>query len=123
MALSPTDKALWARLTQGVRRLDGAPTSPIQGKNWLEATTPRQSAYHPSLDLHGLTIHAAHSAVLDHVYQGRQMGYRVLTVISGRSGQINAEMPRWLEGHRDVRSIESMNGGGAWKICLKRRDM
>jgi hypothetical protein len=51
---------------------------------------------------------------------GALLGYRRLTIITGRSGQINVELPRWLERNTNVRSINQLSNGGSWEIVLKR---
>jgi DNA-nicking Smr family endonuclease len=71
------------------------------------------------MDLHGVLVHDAYHQTREHIAQGYQKGYKKLTVITGRSGQINQEMSRWLEGLPKVRSFSPMNGGGAWQIMLK----
>ena len=61
--------------------------------------------------------------VQEHVSRGYAEGYRVLTIITGKSGQINIELPKWLEKNSRVRSVTPKNGGGAWEVCLKKRNM
>jgi DNA-nicking Smr family endonuclease len=73
------------------------------------------------LDLHGMTLADAHRASLEHVYQAKQAGdYRYVTIITGLSGQICEEFPRWFENHAFVRSVKALRGGGAWEIWLKK---
>jgi DNA-nicking Smr family endonuclease len=73
------------------------------------------------LDLHGMTLADAHRASLEHVYQAKQAGdYRYVTIITGLSGQICDEFPRWFENHSLVRSVKALRGGGAWEIWLKK---
>jgi DNA-nicking Smr family endonuclease len=71
------------------------------------------------VDLHGVTIHEAWGVVNDHIYHGVQNGYKKLLIITGRSGQINQELPRWLERNPHVRSVTQMPNGGSWEIAIK----
>lgn len=96
---------------------------PSEGPVGPKVVSRYPSAYDPRLDLHGLKIQEAFEAVQEHLYQGFHNGFKKVTVISGRSGQINQEIPRWLENNSYVRSINSLRGGGAWEVCLKKRDM
>jgi hypothetical protein len=120
--LSKDDLEAWKQVTKDVTPLGSAPVSPVEGLPCVRVSAPRSVEYHPRMDLHGATIHNAYAMVQEHVLKGAMLGYRTLTVISGRSGQINIEMPRWLERNPHVRSVNPKNGGGAWEICLKRKD-
>lgn len=118
--LSDADRKIWEQATKHVTPLGSNPSPQHLPK--ISISNIRQNVYDPRIDLHGLTIQDAYTVVLDHITNGALLGYRKLTIISGRSGQINIELPRWAERHSAVRSVDSINGGGAWEICLKRRD-
>jgi DNA-nicking Smr family endonuclease len=118
--LTKGDRDLWSRTTKDVRPLGKASVSPCEGHRTIGALTPRNEPYDPVMDLHGYTVHEAHGMVDDHIYQGIESGYKQITVITGRSGQINQELPRWLEGHRQVRSVSQKSNGGSWLIVLRR---
>lgn len=120
--LTKADKDLWSQVTKGVTPLGQASVGPVAGHQFAKVSTPRAVEYDPRVDLHGLTIQEAYIVVQDHIANGALLGYKKLSVISGKSGQINIEMPSWAERHPAVRSVESKNGGGAWEICLKKRD-
>lgn len=118
--LSEDDKKLWGDITRNVRPLD---TSDIpEGYFAPQRVQVETREYHPKIDLHGMTIQDAYRAVLDHISNGALLGYKRLTIVSGKSGQINVELPRWAERHVAVRSVEPFNGGGAWEIWLKRQN-
>lgn len=71
-----------------------------------------------TIDLHHLTIRDAHARV----EQGLRYGARTMkemTVITGRSGEIRREFPSWADLHPNVRRIEPLNGGGAFRVILR----
>jgi DNA-nicking Smr family endonuclease len=117
--LSPSDRALWKATTLDVTPL-GASLGPAEGHVVVKVSAPRSVPYNPRVDLHGVTVHEAFGVVMDHVSQGAMLGYKKLTIITGRSGQINQELPRWMEKNPHVRSVVSMNGGGAWEVQMKK---
>lgn len=120
--LTPDEKNLWTRATKDVKPIGQAPVGSIQGQQFTKVATPHSRSFSPCMDLHGLTVQEAFLAVKDHIENGALLGYKRLTVISGKSGQINLELPRWVENNPLARSVESKNGGGAWEIWLKKRD-
>jgi DNA-nicking Smr family endonuclease len=117
--LSDDDRALWSRVTKSVTPLGQAPVSPAKGQGFFGVVETRSRGFDPRVDLHGLTVHAAFGVVREHIYQGVQNGYSKLLVITGRSGQINEELPRWLEGHPSVRSVKLLANGGSWEVLIK----
>lgn len=121
--LSEDEKRLWGQVISGVNPLVGRPLSPVEPLRapLVQPTTPL--GYNPRLDLHGLRVQEAFEEVQQHIDQGRRLGYKKLTIISGRSGQINQEITHWLENSRYIRSIKPLRGGGAWEIWLKKLDM
>lgn len=119
--LTPAEKSLWSQVTKGVKPLGQSGVS-IADNEYFKVSVNPAPAFHPTLDLHGLIIQDAFEAVRQHIETGARLGYKKLTVITGRSGQINIEMPQWAGRHSAVRSITPMNGGGAWLLCLKKRD-
>lgn len=118
--LTDDDKRVWRNVTRDIKPLDNRPVSPVEDRPRVRVTAPRSLPYDPVLDLHGLILQDAFQAVQSHIIEGAAQGYRRLTIITGRSGQMNQEMPRWVERNSVVRSINSMNGGGAWEILIKR---
>lgn len=120
--LTPEERNLWANVTKTVRPLGHPPVGLVQGQNGIKVTQTRPVSFNPCMDLHGLTVQEAFLAVRDHIEKGALLGYKRLTLISGKSGQINLELPRWVESNPLVRSVESKNGGGAWEVWLKRKD-
>lgn len=117
--LTPADQAIWSQVTKDVRPLGKAPVTPSEGLPRIRVSEPRNPAYSPRMDLHGVTVHEAFGMVQDHIYQGVQNGYKKLTIITGRSGQINQELPRWLERNSYVRSVTQLPNGGSWEVMIK----
>jgi len=117
--LTPTDQAIWKAVTKDVTPLGKAPVRASEGLPVTTIPAPRDQGYDPRLDLHGVTVHKAFGLVQEHIYQGAQRGYKRLLVITGRSGQINQELPRWLEQNTTVRSIKQLSNGGSWEVLIK----
>ena len=120
--LSEEERRIWEQITSGITPLMNSSVLPSEGPVGPKVIARYPSAYDPRLDLHGMKIQEAYHAVMNHLDQGYREGFKKITVISGRSGQINQEIVRWLENNSHVRSINSLRGGGAWEICLKKRD-
>ncbi|MDR3326019.1 MAG: Smr/MutS family protein [Rhodospirillaceae bacterium] len=86
-----------------------------------------------TIDLHGLTIPMAHTALFQFIINSIDFGRRCLLVITGkgnheRSGVLKIEVPKWLD-ESNLRSkilaftlAKSKHGGsGAFYVLLKRR--
>ena len=78
------------------------------------------------LDLHGLTQAAAFDTLRRFIEQSRRQDKRCLLVITGKSGVLRREAPRWLEQMQpavlSVASAEPRDGGdGALYVLLRRR--
>lgn len=119
--LTPAEQAIWSQVTKGIKPLGESGANVSLDDQYFKVSVNPAPTFHPTIDLHGLIIQDAFEAVQQHIETGRRLGYKKLTVITGRSGQINLEMPRWFADHPLVRSINSLRGGGAWEIWLKKR--
>jgi DNA-nicking Smr family endonuclease len=117
--LTPQDQAIWDQVTKDVIPLDNRPEKPCENLARLRVAEPRSVPFSPRMDLHGATIHDAFGRVQEHIYQGSQNGYKRLIIITGRSGQINQELPRWLEKNALVRSVKQLSNGGSWEVTIK----
>jgi len=83
------------------------------------------------IDLHGMTLQAAHSALRRFVEIQAGAGARCLLVITGkggpdRPGRLKQEVPLWLEGWKPpvlaVTNAQPKHGGaGALYVLLQRR--
>ncbi len=79
------------------------------------------------IDLHGMTQLEAHGALLRFIQFSYHNGRRCVLVITGRSGVLHKETPRWLneEALRPhilaLAPAKSHGGSGALYVLLKRR--
>lgn len=73
-----------------------------------------------SIDLHGMTVHAAYGALSLFISDSKYTPCRSIVVITGRSGQIKTELPRWMESNHNVRSVEELPNQGSFRVWLKR---
>jgi len=83
------------------------------------------------IDLHGMTLQAAHSALRRFIEQQAHLGRRCLLVITGkggpdRPGRLKQEVPHWLETWRPpvlavTRAQPRHGGDGALYVLLQRR--
>lgn len=112
------DRELWEKATKDVK-----PLKKINGKPYFPMIRVdiETQYFNPVIDLHGHTINGAYFTVLNHIDQAYQKGYRYVTVITGRSGTINKEFPRWVSEHPNVRKVAVINGGGAYEVYLRKK--
>ncbi len=111
------DNALWAAYTRDVVPLAHRPTAP-PGRPPRPVVAPLGDAY---LDLHGMPLHDAWKAVRDHVLSAALEGKKRTLVVTGLSGAIRQEFPRWVENLPRVREATATNGNGAFVLRLRRR--
>ncbi len=80
------------------------------------------------LDLHGHTLATAHPALVRFIHHHYRLGKRCVLLITGRSGKLRQEVPRWLN-EAELRpylialsSAQTRHGGeGALYVLLKRQ--
>lgn len=118
--MRPEDQELWRQVTEGIIPIVFTPTAAV-----IRPTAPLVARHRPfrqTLDLHGLTLNEAHAQTKKVVYEARLFyGLKSITVITGLSGQIRREFPFWVEALPEVRRFEPLNGGGAFRVHLKKR--
>jgi dsDNA-specific endonuclease/ATPase MutS2 len=111
----PHDMKLWTLVKKTITPLGqprpSQPTSMAISFSYGENYT--------ALDLHGYTIQEAHSRVQSFIDRAAYAGQKGVTIITGKSGGIRKEFPTWAMLHSKVRSIEELNGGGAFYVKLK----
>jgi hypothetical protein len=73
------------------------------------------------LDLHGMTAAEAYAAFCAFVAGGKG-GYKYLTVVTGKSGVIRREFEHWTANCADIRRVDTLNGGGAFRVYLRKSD-
>lgn len=115
--MTDEDEKLWQSVTKDVkplkRDLQSLWHKKIRPPKGLPETFPTV------LDLHGKTIQQAYDVVNLYLEQARDRNLRFVKVITGRSGDIATEFPRWIEGHPYIKRHETLNGGGAFKIWIR----
>jgi len=76
------------------------------------------------LDLHNLSVHQAYLKCEEFVGAHVRCGTQYVTIITGRSGQINDEFVQWCRNWPGVRKIEpldgSMENAGSWMLVLRK---
>lgn len=120
--------ALWKKVTATIKPLHAVLTtdevvqSPRATKSLstglYQAPMPLRKSP-GTLDLHGLTVDDAYRATVEFI---RDSGGRSsLTIITGKSGQIKQEFPRWVEGIPKVHSITAKCDGGAYTVRVLKK--
>lgn len=111
------DSGVWNAYCKQVTPLRGGKVpSPAPAPFGFAFATP---LVHHTLDLHGLTVADAHAETRGFLARARGI-YNYVTVITGRSGAIRDEFLPWLEGDSTISRIESLNGGGAFRIHFRK---
>jgi DNA-nicking Smr family endonuclease len=76
------------------------------------------------LDLHGMTIQTAFNKTRQFVQRHYDIGSKLITVITGKSGKIADEFPYWLNNLPCIHSYEQLEDSrgqsGAYIIRLKK---
>jgi DNA-nicking Smr family endonuclease len=94
-------------------------------KNVTPLTEPKPSRSTPVLerviashriDLHGLCLSDAHTATMNLLDAATD---RSVTIVTGLSGAIKQEFPRWFD-HLPYLRIEELHGGGSFRIHFRR---
>ena len=112
------DQKLWYKFTQDVQPLKKPSVVPVSMTNYISHPKPHNHVNH-TLDLHGMTLAQAYQSVTDHVQQASG-SYAYVTIVTGKSGVMQSELPDWVCRMQGIRSCESMNGGGAFRILFKK---
>lgn len=110
------DERLWQAYVADVTPING----PIIPSRRTMPLRGLRQALQPSLDLHGMTLQEAHKAVCGFL-EAATGQYRSVVVVTGSSGAIRREFLHWCAGMCQVRRVETMNGGGAFRLHFPRR--
>ena len=124
--LTPEEQALWEQVNSTVKTFANPPqdmrmslvTRSKPQPTMFIATMPEWS---PTLDLHDLTLAQAHAATLSHIRQAHARHQRKIIVITGRSGLIAKEFSTWVDLNSLVTKRTILNGGGAWKLWVRKK--
>ena len=68
-----------------------------------------------------MTLGHAHAQTRLLVSEAHTRGLKHVTIITGLSGPIRREFPFWVEQFPQVRRSEVLNGGGAFKLHLVKK--
>jgi DNA-nicking Smr family endonuclease len=104
-----------------VEQLKSAARKPLKLKSKLDAIRDRyENQVTLQKDLHGFTVDQAHKQTIQFIEHSFAIGTREVVLITGASGQIKQEMPRWLDLISHVQKYEIVNGG-SYKVRIKKR--
>lgn len=81
---------------------------------------PIRDPFFPFVDLHGLTVADAHRRVDEVIAMAAHHHEEHVTIVTGRSGIIRREFEHWVAGKAGVAGIEELNGGGAFRLRLRK---
>lgn len=109
------DQQVWDFVKTSVTPL-GQPEPPQKGS----PVAPPSAMVSRRIDFHGMTLQEAHRAFNDWTDGLRVANVSNAVAITGKSGEIRREFPSWSHNHRFVRHIEELNGGGAFRVFVKR---
>ncbi len=109
--LTQEDRELWKKITDSVTTSVFYPATAIR---------PYAVRGEYLLDLHGLTVAQAHAQFKSFITQNSLRNSKYVTIITGLSGIIQREFPFWTISMPEIRRIETLNGGGAFKVYLRR---
>ena len=115
--ISDKERQAWRDATKDVEPID---RSTLEPPTLAKMRFKPPEAYDPILDLHHKTVQDAYHSVDHHLSRSNQIGWKRVTVITGRSGPICQEFESWLNGRKDVKKVTPKNGGGAWEIWLRK---
>lgn len=118
MPLTHKDQQLWDAVMKDVQPLSTKQIS-HQDNTPPRKIAPRQHNNHHTVDLHGMTMADAHARIQDHLHDTKQ-SYKFVTIITGKSGQLRQDVPRWIEHMPGVRKIEPSDHLGSVKVWFKR---
>ena len=115
--MTPDDKKLWEAVTNSVKLVGSVSPKIGSPRNQVGS---RGSYMRPTLDLHGYGLNDALRESAAFIKEAKRVKLKYVRIVTGRSGQIRREFPFWLENISEIRRYEVMNGGGAFKIFLKK---
>jgi len=115
MFISERDRSLWKRIASTVTRLG----LPQPCRPAMMPIIMSSIAFPTTLDLHGYKIHDAYLKTIEYLKNARYHNLKTVIIITGKSGKINEEFPYWLDKMSFIRSINQINGGGAWRVIIK----
>lgn len=116
--LTPEEEVLWSRVMNGAETIS-CPAAPPETPR--KKITVRDHSFRKTIDLHGLILHEAYKRTQEYFDRAYENGEKTVTVITGRSGNIQEEFPHWANNHSKVRRIELKPNKGSWKVWLEKK--
>lgn len=116
MKLSDQDRELWRLSMKDVKPLDQTPLATLSAPQKPTVAQPQKPP--GTWDLHGLTLSEAYQLTLREVQQA-PASWRYQTFITGKSGRMNQEFSHWLSNNSNVRRIEPLGNGGAYRVWFR----
>lgn len=111
--MTTEDERLWKAVMDSV-----VPLSLRSGAAPMRAPALWEPVSQKVIDLHGLSLNAAHSQALSFIREAHRLGHKRIIVITGLSGEIRREFPLWIEDLPQVRKNTVLSGGGAFEVDL-----
>ena len=72
------------------------------------------------LDLHKKTIHEAYIEVDEYLEKAKEQSVKDVTIITGRSGPIREEFPKWMSQNTNVRDNSILKNQGSFSVKMKK---
>ena len=116
MKPSDQDRELWRLSMKDVKPLDHTPVATPSSPHKPTVAQPQKPP--GTWDLHGLTLSEAYQLTLSQVQQA-PASWRYQTFITGKSGRMNQEFSHWLANNSNVRGIEPLGSGGAYRVWFR----
>lgn len=105
------DQETWDAFASGVTPLGQPEPYHFVAPRYEQAIPRRQ------IDLHGLCLADAYTATMNLL---SALTDRSATIVTGLSGSIKKEFPRWFDHLPNLR-IEETHGGGAYELRVRRK--
>ena len=111
--LTPEESELWNKVMSGTLQICKQSLPPIP-----TPTPVKPKIHYPKkcVDLHGMTIQEAHAITLHQLDIWKNVA-KSLVFITGKSGIIRQEFLHWVQ---HAGKVETLNGGGAFRVFLKK---
>lgn len=127
--LTDEEKTLLAMAMEDVKPLGKKLRAPTTIKKSVKKLSTRHHSpptLLTTLDLHGLTLEQAHSLLADFIEVHIRAKTREVLVITGKSGQLVQDVPRWLtlsdmKNHVSMVSKAKPRQGGEGALCVRLR--
>lgn len=108
----------WENFCRGVEPLQKKETIVYQIR---KRVIPKKRYYiDKKLDLHNKTIQEAYDEVDDYLDRAKEQSVKNVTIITGKSGPIKEEFPKWMERNNKVRENNLLKNQGSYSVKMKK---